>query len=90
MGNSMLATVYLLIGPVYFMPFGTSLGLIQGCMAIVGLSNGLILVSTYGRSQRAAIRNGYNDDMDTYLIISGKALMFLYISCHRYESFKSL
>ena len=67
----MMATAFLLIGPVYFVPFETSLGLIQGSMAIIGLSNGFILVSTYGRSQRAAIRNGFNDDMDTYLIISG-------------------
>lgn len=67
----MLSSVYLLIGPVYFMPFGTSLGLIQGCMAVLGLSNGLILVSTFSSAQRAAIRNGFNNDIDTYLIISG-------------------
>ena len=66
-----MATAFLLIGPVYFIPFETSLALIQGSMAVMGLSYGLILVSTYGRSQRAAIRNGYRDEMDTYLIISG-------------------
>jgi hypothetical protein len=32
----------------------------------------MVLVSSFGRSQRSAIRQGYNDDMDTYLIISGK------------------
>ena len=66
-----MATAFLLIGPVYFIPFETSLALIQGSMAVMGLSFGLILVSTFGRSQRAAIRNGYNSDIDTYLIISG-------------------
>ena len=73
LGNICMATAFLLIGPAYFMPFETSLPLIQGSMGVIGLSYGLILVSTYGRSQRAAIRNGYNDDMDTYLIISGNA-----------------
>jgi len=31
-----------------------------------------IVASTFGRSQAAALRNGYNDDLDTYMFISGK------------------
>ena len=67
----MMATGFLLVGPVNFMPFQTSISVIQGSMAIIGLGYGLIVVSTFGRSHRAAIRNGYSNDMDTYLIISG-------------------
>ena len=66
-----MATGFLLVGPVNFMPFQTSISVIQGSMAIIGLGYGLIVVSTFGRSHRAAIRNGYSNDMDTYLIISG-------------------
>jgi len=32
---------------------------------------GMIVVSTFNRSQKAAIRKGFHDDIDTYLIISG-------------------
>jgi len=32
---------------------------------------GMILVSTFGRSQKSAIRKGFNDDIDTYLIVTG-------------------
>jgi hypothetical protein len=31
----------------------------------------MVMVSSFGRSQRGAIRKGYNNDIDTYLIISG-------------------
>ena len=31
----------------------------------------MVLLSTFGRSQKAAIRKGYNNDINTYLIISG-------------------
>lgn len=40
----------------------------------------MIVVSTFNRSQKAAIRKGFNDDIDTYLIISGRA--FLVIKRH--------
>ena len=66
-----MATAFLLIGPVPFLPLVPTVPLIQGAMTICGLGYGMILVSAFGRSQRAAIWKGYNDDMDTYLIISG-------------------
>jgi hypothetical protein len=45
--------------------------LIQGAVTISGLGYGMIFVSAFGRSQKAAIGKGYNNDIDTYLIISG-------------------
>jgi hypothetical protein len=70
-GNIFMATAFLLIGPVPFIPITPTVPLIQGSLAILGLGYGMVMVSTFGRSQRAAIRKGFNDDMDTYLIISG-------------------
>jgi hypothetical protein len=70
-GNTFMATAFLLIGPVPFIPINPTVPLIQGSLAIIGLGYGMVMVSTFGRSQRAAIRKGFNDDMDTYLIISG-------------------
>ncbi len=31
----------------------------------------MVLISTFARSQKAAIREGYNNDINTYHIISG-------------------
>ena len=68
-----MAIGFLLVGPV---PFITTLvpttGLIQGSGAILGTGYSMIMVSTFGRSQSAAIRNGYNDDLDTYMFISSE------------------
>ena len=73
MGNVLLMTGFLLVGPA---PFLSSLvpttGLIQGSGAILGTGYGLIVVSTFGRSHRAAMRHGFNDDLDTYMFISSK------------------
>lgn len=64
---------FLLVGPA---PFITTLqpttGLIQGSAAILGAGYAMVMVSTFGRSQAAAVRHGYNDDLDTYMFISSK------------------
>ena len=33
----------------------------------------MVMVSTFGRAQGAALRKGFKDDIDTYLLISGKS-----------------
>ena len=74
-GNMLLAVGFLLIGPV---PFLTSLQptktLIQCSAAILGTGYSMVMVSSFGRSQVAAIRNGFNSDLDTYMFISSKLL----------------
>ena len=40
-------------------------------MAIVGFGYALVMVSTFGRAQGAALRKGFKDDIDTYLLIAG-------------------
>ena len=73
LGNILLTVAFLLVGPV---PFLTNIlpttSLIQGSAAILGAGYAMVMVSTFGRSQSAAIRNGYNDDLDTYMFISSK------------------
>ena len=76
LGNILLTVAFLLIGPA---PFLTNLlpstGLIQGSAAILGTGYAMVMVSTLGRSQSAAIRLGYNEDLDTYMFISSKQLI---------------
>ena len=45
--------------------------LIYGMSALVGIGYALVMVSTFSRAHRAAMEKGYNDDIDTYIIISG-------------------
>lgn len=40
-------------------------------MGISGFGYALIMVSTFTRSQAEAIEHGFEDDIDTYLLISG-------------------
>jgi hypothetical protein len=39
--------------------------------ALTGCGSALVMVSTFGRAQKAAIRQGFKDDIDTYLVCSG-------------------
>ena len=47
----------------------------QGTIGIVGFGYALVMVSTFGRAQGAALRKGFKDDIDTYLLISGKKVI---------------
>ena len=40
-------------------------------MAIEGFGCAFVIVSTFARSQGAALKHGFNDDINTYLLISG-------------------
>jgi hypothetical protein len=40
-------------------------------MGLNGACSSLIMVSTFLRAQRAAIRLGFRDGIDTYIFISG-------------------
>ena len=39
-------------------------------MAVWAAGNAFCMVSTYGRAHKAALRKGFEDNMDTYLLIS--------------------
>ena len=67
-----MATAFLYLGPIPFLPLETNLSVIKGMAVLVGVGNGLLMVSSFGRTQRAALNLGYADDINTYIIISGK------------------
>ena len=39
-------------------------------MAVCAAGNAFCMVSTYGRAHRAALKKGFEDNIDTYLLIS--------------------
>ncbi len=71
LGNVLMMIGFILVGPAPFLPnLVPTTGLIQGSGAILGTGYAMILVSTFGRSHHAALRHGFNDDLDTYMFIS--------------------
>ena len=70
-GNVAMATAFLYVGPVPFISLETSLSVINVMVALVGFGYGLVMVSSFGRSQRAALNLGFADDINTYIMISG-------------------
>ena len=70
-GNVSMAIAFLFVGPAPFIEIETKLSIIQGMAALVGFAYASIVVSSFGRSQRAAMNLGYADDINTYMAISG-------------------
>jgi hypothetical protein len=70
-----MTLAFLFVGPVPFLQFvPTSTGLIQTSAASLSSGYAMIMVSTFGRAQSAAIRNGFEDDLNTYMFISSKII----------------
>ena len=53
------------------------LNIIQGMVSLVGIGYAMIGTSSFCRAQAAALKLGYQDDISTYLMISGKKNYFL-------------
>ena len=71
-GNILMAITYLFIGPVPFLNIQPSVELIYVMISFGGAAYSIVIVSTLARSQGAAKRIGYTDDVPTYQLISGQ------------------
>ena len=71
-GNASMALAFILIGPLPSVALQPSFGLITGSVVLVGFGYANVMVSTFSRAQGAAIRSGFERDIDTYLLISGQ------------------
>ena len=67
-----MATATLLLGPVTFYQRKKKLSMIQGMVGLFGFGDTLVMVSSFGRAQSAALKLGYVDDINTYIMISSK------------------
>ena len=70
-GNVVMALSFLFFGPAPFFKVGTSTGLIQGMSCLGGIGYALVMVSTFSRAQSDALKRGFANDIETYLLISG-------------------
>ena len=72
LGNVILALAFIFLGPLptieIILPSWQSITL---STAFVALGYGAVMVSTFGRAQGAALRMGFAQDIETYLLISG-------------------
>jgi hypothetical protein len=70
-----------LVGPAPFIiALIPTTGLVQGSLTFLGRGFAMIIVKTFGKSHAAAIRNGYNDDLDIDMFISTLLFEWFYIA----------
>ena len=69
-----MTIAFLFIGRNGGLPVQTRLLIIQGMIGLAGFGNALVMVSSFGRAQSAALNLGYANDTNTYIIISGRAI----------------
>ena len=48
-------------------------------MVFVGFGFAFSMVSSFGRAHKAAISKGFNDDMDTYIFVSGNMTICFFL-----------
>ena len=69
-GNTLQAISFLLFGPVPFISWKPNLKLTWGMMVVMGIGDAMVMVSTFCRIHRAAIKFGFKDDIKTHLLVS--------------------
>ena len=74
-GNVCMALGFFFLGPAPFLPIAPSVKLTFVMVSIVGVGYASVMVSSFTRSHRAAMRKGYVDDIGTNLIISSKFMV---------------
>ena len=66
-----MVIAFIFIGPLTFVPIEPSVPLLRGIMVLAAVGYAHVMVSTFARAQGAAIRHGFQKDIETYLLISG-------------------
>ena len=75
-GNVGNMLTFLIIGPLPFLSVEPNIILSIIGLAIFGFSEGLIYVSAFSRAEKAAARNGFDENTRTYQLISGLWIAF--------------
>ena len=73
-GNICMTLSLVLMAPLPFLPLGSSLEMTQVAGVLEGLGNGMVVVACFGRVYKVAMELGYEDDIQTYMIISGRLI----------------
>ena len=76
LGNITLALGFIFLGPLPFLDIEPSVSLIQGVCGAVGIGYAMIGTSSFMRAQSAAMKLGFEDNIKTYIMISGHLYLF--------------
>ena len=71
-GSANMGIVFMFNAPIVGTVTSLSIRIFYGMNAMAGIGLGLCMVSTFSRCQKAALNYGYINNIETYLIISGK------------------
>ena len=71
LGSMFIILAFLFMGPVPFIPLETSLGLCIAMLVIHGVGFAAQLVAGFASAHRQALQNGFDDNLNTYAIVSG-------------------
>ena len=71
-GSAKMGIVFMFNAPIIGTVTSLSIRIFYGMNAMAGIGLGLCMVSTFSRCQKAALNYGYFNNIETYLIISGK------------------
>ena len=70
-GKIILALGFIFLGPLPFLDIEPQVSLIQGVCAAVGVGYSMGATSSFIRAHSAAMKLGYEDNINTYIMISG-------------------
>ena len=73
----MVTSAFVFLGPLPCLNIEPHANVIQGMVFLVGFGFGMVLCSAFGIVQTTAIKLGYEDDIKTYLMISGNQIKLL-------------
>lgn len=62
---------FLVVGPAPFLNVKASTGLIQGMLGLGGFGYAFVIISTFSRAHSEALKKGFPENIETYLMISG-------------------
>ena len=70
-GCIMVITAFLFIGPAHFIPVTLTLNICIGMLSLHGVGFAAQLVAGFSAAHRQAIANGFEDNIETYGLVSG-------------------
>ncbi len=69
-GSALITVSFLFIGPVPFIPLETSLNLCIAMLVVHGVGFAAQLVAGFSSAHRQALFNGFDDNINTYALVS--------------------
>jgi len=70
-GSLIIMVSFVTIGPLPFVPIHLSLEVVIASIVFHGVGLAAVMVSGFGMAFKAAVREGFDDGLNTYALVSG-------------------